>query len=748
MTQPPHEAVGATSIGVCPTCGVNLTVGDRYCGGCGSPVPQAADARLLLDLQDVTRGDYEILGVLGRGGMGMVYLAHDISLNKKVAIKVLPPDLLQGEMGVERFRREARIAASLRHRHITSVFALKETTKLLFFVMEYVEGRTLDAVLRDEGQLPIDAAGAVIHDAMSALTYAHRREVIHRDLKPGNIIVDVEGLAMITDFGVAKVTTVQGITTTGSTVGSPKYMSPEQWSGKATHLTDQYALGCVAYELVAGRAPFEGETLEQMMKQQLFDAPEPLLELRKDCPPQMAEAISRMLEKDPQKRWPNLEAARSAMGLHAPTPDDAARTRLAEWAKRGHDVRALPKTPRSPIPISRAHQPQAPPPITTAPTAPLIHTAPRDAHGSRRAWLIGMPAAIVVGLAVWLLLRPASGGGGGQQGGTPATIAIQGASGTIGVGERITLSAQARDGAGNALTSVPITWSTSDSAIALVSSDGGLQARAAGTVRLTASGGGKSTAMTLTVRPAAVASVTVTPSEARLSPGETARLTVAVRGRDGTELPGRRVEWTSNAPSVASVSPSGVVSAQMPGRATVAASSEGASGTVAITVEPRRPVVTATLDISPGRASIKVGETVSLVASLRGERARARTVWTSADNAIAQVSSGGVVIGVSPGTTTITATNDRTVSASATVTVSAVAPAAPGVLQMLIAPWATVTIDGVSRGQRTRGADSLAANVAHRIRFERPGFITIDTVVTLQSGQSHLLQIQMKPRPQ
>ena len=345
--QQPRDSLATASVGSCPTCGTDILTGDRFCGGCGAPVPVAAEAELLADLQHVTLGDHEIQGILGRGGMGLVYLAHDISLNKKVAIKVLPPSLLQGEAAVERFRREARIAASLRHRHITSVFALKETTKVVFFVMEYVEGRTLDAILHDEGRLAIDAAEAIIHDTAGALSYAHRREVVHRDLKPANIIIDVEGMAMITDFGVAKVSTAQGLTTAGSTVGSPRYMSPEQWSGKATSLSDQYALGCVAYEALVGRAPFEGETIEELMKKQLFDAPQPISELRPDCPPALADAVMRMLQKDASQRWPSLDAAVAAMGLRVVAPDDPVRLSLAEFAKRGHDVRALPKTPRS-----------------------------------------------------------------------------------------------------------------------------------------------------------------------------------------------------------------------------------------------------------------------------------------------------------------------------------------------------------------------------------------------------------------
>ncbi|HEY7685136.1 MAG TPA: protein kinase, partial [Gemmatimonadales bacterium] len=504
---------------------MNIASGDRYCGGCGAPAPQAADAQLLLDLQQVTVGDYEILGILGRGGMGLVYLAHDITLSKKVAIKVLPPSFLQGEAAVERFRREARIAASLRHRHITSVFALKETTKLLFFVMEYVEGRTLDAILQDEQRLPVDTAAAVLYDAMNALTYAHRREVIHRDLKPGNIIIDVEGLAMITDFGVAKVSTAQGLTTTGSTVGSPKYMSPEQWSGKATHQTDQYALGCVAYQLLAGRAPFEGDTLEELMKQQLFDTPVPLLEVRPDCPPAMAEAIARMLEKDPTKRWPTLDAARSAMGLHAPGLDDPARDTLAQWAKRGHDLRALPKTPRSPIPVSKITRPPSVAPLPTPATAPEPTPAPEPRpRGRIPGWLIGLGGGVAAGVAVWLIF----GGNGGGPSGKIAAFVIEGAPPAMAVGDRVTLVPRASDAAGNTVSAGEVTWTTSDSGVAIVSRDGGLQARAPGSVVLRAAAGGREASVTVTIRPAAVASVQVTPREVRVALGERVQLTASV----------------------------------------------------------------------------------------------------------------------------------------------------------------------------------------------------------------------------
>ena len=644
--QQPRDSLATASVGSCPTCGTDILTGDRFCGGCGAPVPVAAEAELLADLQHVTLGDHEIQGILGRGGMGLVYLAHDISLNKKVAIKVLPPSLLQGEAAVERFRREARIAASLRHRHITSVFALKETTKVVFFVMEYVEGRTLDAILHDEGRLAIDAAEAIIHDTAGALSYAHRREVVHRDLKPANIIIDVEGMAMITDFGVAKVSTAQGLTTAGSTVGSPRYMSPEQWSGKATSLSDQYALGCVAYEALVGRAPFEGETIEELMKKQLFDAPQPISELRPDCPPALADAVMRMLQKDASQRWPSLDAAVAAMGLRVVAPDDPVRLSLAEFARRGHDVRALPKTPRSPIPVSKIslrREPATKRPLTVKRLLPWA------------AVLVG-----VAGVGGYLLLRSPSG---------PSVTAVDivSAPASVRVGERAQLSARAKNAAGEVVGSASIAWSNGDSAVASVSRDGALRGIAPGTTTITAASGENRTSVSITVQPVeanatTAASVEVVPARARVGVDRRLALRAVVRDGGGNIL-GGRVDWASSAATIVAVA------------------------------------------------------------------------------------ANGVVTGVEPGTASVTATSNGVRSTPAVITVVASAPGPPGVLQILIVPtWANVAIDGVARGQRTRDVDTLSSGVVHRLRFERPGFMSIDTTATLQPGEQRLVRIQMTPR--
>src|SRR5207302_1008452 len=187
------------------------------------PLPAQHNAQLDA-LRKATLGEYEVLAELGRGGMATVYLAHDLALDRKVAIKVLAPALLlMGEGMVERFKREARTAAALSHPHIIPIYAVKESEHVLYFVMKYVQGRALDTVIRDVGTLPIPMVQTILAQVGDALGYAHRHGVIHRDIKSANIMLDEDGRAVVTDFGIAKVVQAEGLTMTGVTVGTPTY---------------------------------------------------------------------------------------------------------------------------------------------------------------------------------------------------------------------------------------------------------------------------------------------------------------------------------------------------------------------------------------------------------------------------------------------------------------------------------------------------------------------------------------------
>src|SRR5436309_2505337 len=279
----------------CTRCGTSVGSGAFFCPRCGTSIPVVTDEAAAtvatpasgppagqrigqLDaLRRATLGEYDVLGELGHGGMATVYLAHDLALDRSVAIKVLAPALLaMGEGMVERFKREARTAAALSHPHIIPIYAVKESDEVLYFVMKYVQGRPLDAVIRDVGPLAIPMVQLILAQVSDALSYAHRHGVVHRDIKSANIMLDEEGWAVVTDFGIAKVLQSQGLTLTGVTVGTPTYMSPEQCAmEEVTGASDQYSLGVVAYEMLTGKPLFEGDSIMSVMYAHFNRRPRP-----------------------------------------------------------------------------------------------------------------------------------------------------------------------------------------------------------------------------------------------------------------------------------------------------------------------------------------------------------------------------------------------------------------------------------------------------------------------------------------
>ncbi|HEX6106731.1 MAG TPA: serine/threonine-protein kinase, partial [Gemmatimonadales bacterium] len=247
----------------CAHCGGDLGPGDGFCAHCGAPAGEGEPAwtDLVERLRRATLGEFELGRELGRGGMAAVFLAHEISLDRKVAIKVMSPGLLLGDGMVDRFRHEAVTVASLHHPNVVSVYSVRQAEGLHFFVMQYVQGRSLDQVIGQAGRLPLPMVRSILHQVGSALTYAHRQRVIHRDIKPGNILIDGDGNAIVTDFGIAKAAESPNQTLTGALLGTPAYMSPEQCrGGEVSGASDQYALGAVAYEMLTGSPPFSGST--------------------------------------------------------------------------------------------------------------------------------------------------------------------------------------------------------------------------------------------------------------------------------------------------------------------------------------------------------------------------------------------------------------------------------------------------------------------------------------------------------
>jgi serine/threonine-protein kinase len=248
---------------------------------------------------------YTVEREIGRGGMATVFLAEDLKHHRKVAIKVLHPEL-GAAVGPDRFLREIEAVAGLTHPHVLPLHDSGEADGLLFFMMPYVEGESLRHRLDRERQLPVDEAIRITQDVAEALDHAHRHGLIHRDIKPGNILLE-EGHAVVTDFGVARALSEVGqekVTATGVSVGTPAYTSPEQASGgEVDERSDLYALGCVLYEMLAGEPPLVGSTLQATAAKRLTDRPTPLPVLRSTVSPELEHAVQKALERSPADRY-------------------------------------------------------------------------------------------------------------------------------------------------------------------------------------------------------------------------------------------------------------------------------------------------------------------------------------------------------------------------------------------------------------------------------------------------------------
>jgi eukaryotic-like serine/threonine-protein kinase len=260
---------------------------------------------------------YHVEREIARGGMATVYLAQDLKHHRRVARKVLHPEL-STTLGTERFLREIATTGQLVHPHILALFDSGDADGLLYYVMPYVEGESLRHRLDREGPLPVEDAVRIACEVAGALTYAHERGIIHRDIKPENILLTGGGHACVADFGLARAiysAANRRLTTAGLTVGSPRYISPEQASGGDTDVrTDLYSLGCVLFEMLTGRPPFEAEALPELLTQHLVAAPPHLQTLRPSVPPHVAAAVDRSLLKNPGERFPDAQSFVKALG--------------------------------------------------------------------------------------------------------------------------------------------------------------------------------------------------------------------------------------------------------------------------------------------------------------------------------------------------------------------------------------------------------------------------------------------------
>jgi predicted Ser/Thr protein kinase len=261
-----------------------------------------------------TIGKYRIVGPLGRGGMGTVYKAVDETLDREVAIKVLNPELADTDI-IKRFRAEATTLAKLNHPEIATIYELFRSDTELLMVMEFVRGETLDKLSERSGALQPNRAAALIDRVLSALEHAHRAGIVHRDMKPANVMVTEHGGVKIMDFGIARVRGAEHMTIDGCAVGTPAYMAPEQVLGEDVDgRADLYAVGLILYRLLAGRLPFDADSPMVMLQKQVAEPPPPLHSWRQDLPDWCDIVVQRALAKAPGDRFQTADEFRAAVG--------------------------------------------------------------------------------------------------------------------------------------------------------------------------------------------------------------------------------------------------------------------------------------------------------------------------------------------------------------------------------------------------------------------------------------------------
>jgi len=395
----------------CFRCHTPIPENSRFCASCGADVSggDGATSTSSVDivrerLQQIIQGKYRIERLLGKGGMGQVFLAHDLTLEREVAIKVLPPDVAQDDQVVRRFQQEAKTAAKLDHPNIIPIYRVESEGGLNYFVMKYIQGTSLEDLLEKKEPLPVADIQRILWEAACALGHAHQRGVVHRDVKPANIMFDHHGRVMLTDFGISKaLQAATGFTATGMIIGTPHYMAPEQGKGAPVDgRADQYSLGVVGYRMITAELRFGGDSVHTIIYKHIYEEPPLASAKRPGIPGGLTAAISRALSKDPELRFPTMEDFATAVWPEQPVASPG----------KGKGQAARPARPRATA--------DAPTQITGAPTTPL----PAARGKSRAARWIGLVILAAAGVGGDLLLGRQ---GRGERGVVPSvdTLRIQ-----------------------------------------------------------------------------------------------------------------------------------------------------------------------------------------------------------------------------------------------------------------------------------------------------------------------------------
>ena len=645
----------------CPECSEPILADARTCPHCNADVEYDVDRagvwrKLQKGLAEAAADKYEVEGLIGYGGMAGVYLARDLGLNRHVALKLISPAVLMDPTMVRRFRQEAQTMAQLNHRHIVPVYDIREDGDLLYIVMQYVSGRTLSEVVTDAtGGLPPELVATWMVQICDALAHAHGRgtPVIHRDIKPSNILLDDSGQALLTDFGIAKVQGEAGLTRTGHLIGTPAYMSPEQCRGDSvTVASDQYSLGTVAYELLAGTPPFQGPTL-MVLQSHSGKEPEKLTRTRPECPPRLASVVERMLAKSPDARWADMtqvtEEFRKSVDRLVPASE------LRTWGRKVKDIGL--GTPLGPLTPGTREQllvrlldsdgselvgRRVRWSSTNKKVASVTFEGVVSAHAVGKAVIVGRSGGAITTIEVEVVLPEAH------------RIEVQPARLEIHAGEGVDLSVRAFLADGTEVAAGPVDWEVDAPGVVTMDSSTAVGV-APGEALVTARSGSLRCVVPVVVRPVPVTEVLVD-DVPPLEAGDHQMISWRAVGPGGEELVDRAPTWSSSDPAVATVDQSGKLFAIAPGEAQILVAVEGVE---------RRLDVAVTVPAVVGLTS-----SVSSVEMSHGERQRVEAhpvdrmgrhlvgrsiVWETSDPDVARVSSDGELIGQAPGTASVTA---------------------------------------------------------------------------------------------
>ena len=416
---------------ICAHCSTPVADEAKFCHSCGSLVSDAegqAAATASLDrsafdhmekiLREETKGVYTVGHLLGRGGMAVVYLATEVGLARKVALKVLPPELTFGH-GVERFKREARTAAALDHPHIIPIYRISDSPKLFWYAMKFLEGRSLEDLLRERGSFSVDETVDVLEQVADALDYAHEHKVIHRDIKPANVMLDNRNRVIVTDFGIAKALSEGKLTATDSVIGTPYFMSPEQGMGKTVSgASDQYSVAVMAYRMLAGHVPFDGDSAIDILHKHCMFPPPSLAEAAPHLPEHVVAAVERGLAKAGAERFGSVHDLIQAMKDPEFMDKPAARGSVATVVLSAEEAKAM----RSGVAGAKGAGSTGPAAKTVAAKAAVKPAAGAAAKGrpaaapapekKSRAGLIAAAAIVILaggGIGAWQLSKGGAG---------------------------------------------------------------------------------------------------------------------------------------------------------------------------------------------------------------------------------------------------------------------------------------------------------------------------------------------------